>query len=391
MNTAIPAHGRLISLASLLLFCFALRCLAADKPTVLVVAYDGSHIFYIQGDELAEIEEVPKGTELTIESMSGERCFVTYKGRPAYIRRQFLVTREEFLASERAAKGLIEYEGQWVTPEDRKATIQSNLFAAVAKGDSDKLAGTLKTDPSLINATNSEGESLLQFAITRQNEKIARVLLENRAGIDVPGKGGITALDIAAGNGSTNCINLLLAKGADVNSKAESGATPLLTAVAADHIEAVTLLLRHGARLDVADANGYTASQLAVKLGEPAIADLLHKEEASNQLARVEAAKQQAAQASKADEKQQLDAAVARWPMVRGYGSSRQEFQNQVTGMTKAQLLDYYGRPDSIQRSGTSIERWSYSRLTYDPTTGKRDDMTQVTFEDGTVTGVFFY
>jgi len=46
------------------------------------------------------MEEVPKGTELRIERMSGDRCFVTYKGKPAYIRRQFLVTKDEFLQAQ---------------------------------------------------------------------------------------------------------------------------------------------------------------------------------------------------------------------------------------------------------------------------------------------------
>jgi hypothetical protein len=48
------------------------------------------------------MEIVPKGTEFTIESTSGERCFVTYKGKPAYIRRGFLLTQQEFLETQAA-------------------------------------------------------------------------------------------------------------------------------------------------------------------------------------------------------------------------------------------------------------------------------------------------
>lgn len=46
------------------------------------------------------MEIVPKGTAFAIESTSGERCFVTYKGKPAYIRRGFLLTQQEFLEAQ---------------------------------------------------------------------------------------------------------------------------------------------------------------------------------------------------------------------------------------------------------------------------------------------------
>jgi len=45
-----------------------------DQPTILVVAQDGSQLFYHQNGEPIDSEEVPKGTELTIENVSGERC-----------------------------------------------------------------------------------------------------------------------------------------------------------------------------------------------------------------------------------------------------------------------------------------------------------------------------
>lgn len=89
-------------LLSSIVVCFAVRCLAADQQTVLVVAQDGSQIFYHRNGQPTDMEEVPKGTELRIESASGERCFVTYNGKPAYIRRQFLVTKREFLEAQAA-------------------------------------------------------------------------------------------------------------------------------------------------------------------------------------------------------------------------------------------------------------------------------------------------
>jgi hypothetical protein len=87
---------------SSILISLVVRCPAADQPTVLVVAQDGAELFYHRNGKPTDIEVVPKGTELTIESTSGERCFVTYKGKPAYIRQQFLATKQEFLKAQAA-------------------------------------------------------------------------------------------------------------------------------------------------------------------------------------------------------------------------------------------------------------------------------------------------
>jgi len=92
--------GRSLAFVFIVLLGFAGPCLAADQQTVLVVAQDGSEIVYHRNGQPVDMEDIPKGTELTIESTSGERCFVTYKGKPAYIRRQFLVTKQEFLEAQ---------------------------------------------------------------------------------------------------------------------------------------------------------------------------------------------------------------------------------------------------------------------------------------------------
>ena len=109
---------------SSILVCFALHSVAADQQTVLVVAQDGSQIYYHQNGEPIDSEEVPKGTELTIESRSGERCFVTYKGKPAYIRRQLLATKQEFLDAQQKAT-----QQQVVLPAESRASTQQQVAA----------------------------------------------------------------------------------------------------------------------------------------------------------------------------------------------------------------------------------------------------------------------
>lgn len=95
--------GKFATFISVSLFCFAPHSFAADQPTALVVAQDGAQLFYHQNGRPTDMEVVAKGTELKIEKMDGERCFTTYNGKPAYIRRQFLVTKAEFLAAQQKA------------------------------------------------------------------------------------------------------------------------------------------------------------------------------------------------------------------------------------------------------------------------------------------------
>ena len=126
---------KLVVLLSSILVFFTLRCFAADQQTVFVVAQDKSQIFYHQNGTPIDSEDVPKGIELTIESTSGERCFVTYKGKPAYIRRQLLATKQEFLEAQQKAT-----QQQVVPPAESSTSTQQQVAAtltanAVTKDD----------------------------------------------------------------------------------------------------------------------------------------------------------------------------------------------------------------------------------------------------------------
>ena len=143
------------------------------------------------------------------------------------------------------AKGLVEYDGRWMTPEEKKMAVQEKLFDAVQKGDSTGL------------------EELLA------------------SGADVNGhtKAGVTPLHVAASSGNTNLIKLLIAKGADVNSRATDGSIPLHAAVASNRKEVVELLIQSGTRIYATDPDGRTPSELAVAMGREAIVEVLRTEE----------------------------------------------------------------------------------------------------------------
>src|SRR5882672_10405752 len=77
---------------------FALAAVASESTTQssYVVGVDDAQVFYHQNGTPTAIEEIPKGTEIKIESVAGERCFFEYKGKPAYVRMKSLESKGEF-------------------------------------------------------------------------------------------------------------------------------------------------------------------------------------------------------------------------------------------------------------------------------------------------------
>jgi hypothetical protein len=427
MNFHAIFGGKLTAIASILLLCLTLPCVAADQPTVLVVAQDGAQLFYHQNGQPTDMEEVPKGTELTIESTTGERCFVTYKGKPAYIRRQFLLTRDEFKKPvfeagqtaegvieyqgksiapdeqfrreqtakglveyqgewltpdeksrrEQTAKGLIEYDGHWLTPEGKKTAIQKNLTDAVEKGDATRFQELLNANTDLIDATNSEGMTLLQVAAAKQDEHIVSVLLERGADVNARDKNGNTPLPMAASGGNTNLVTLLIAKGADVNSRADNGPTPLLAAVASDQKAVVELLMQHGAHLDATDANGRTALQLAVALNREAIAEMLRKEETQRSEQAKEGERQRQEEARKQEERRREDAAHELAEKLRAGELTVPELVPVFRGMTKDEVIALLGRPNVEGRAGNEFQ---YYDKAYSVLKDSKDTILIITF-----------
>ncbi len=60
-------------------------------------------------------------------------------------------------------------------------------------------------------------------------------------------------------------------------------------------------------------------------------------------------------------------------------------------GKTKQQLIQIFVPPSSTQQStGSPEEFWYYENLTYDTTTNRANDLTQVVIENGVVTRINF-
>lgn len=194
---------------------------------------------------------------------------------------------------------------------------------AARKGDMKKLKELLLTDPKLVAAKDSNGDTPLHLAALHgqlaaaqalidagadvnarnnytpflpddinqefmtKNQQDPVILLHSRAvtqteelssqGIDARQlKNGYTPLDLAEfGISHAKMVQLLVAHGANVNAQAASGATPLFWAAMRDQKDDVKFLLDHGANPNLADAYGDTILDCALRLGYQSLVQML--------------------------------------------------------------------------------------------------------------------
>lgn len=126
-----------------------------------------------------------------------------------------------------------------------------------------------------LNATDAEGETLLEMATRYDDLVILRLLLDNGAlGLD-------KALFAACREDSIDCARELLARGANPNARSDPEEwTPLMVAVQdTSDLTLIELLLEHGANPSTTDADGWTVLMHYARTEEPerAIYDCLVK------------------------------------------------------------------------------------------------------------------
>lgn len=85
----------------------------------MVVNVETTEVFYVRDNKAVALDHAPKGTEIIVEKRILGNCYGQYRGRPAYIHRDALVTKEEFFVESQRAKGLVKYRGEWLTPNEK--------------------------------------------------------------------------------------------------------------------------------------------------------------------------------------------------------------------------------------------------------------------------------
>ena len=147
------------------------------------------------------------------------------------------------------------------------------LHHATAFGTVDAMTFLLDAGAD-VNAKNRRGSTPLHWAI-RDQAKV-RLLLARGAAINARQVEGRTPLYQAASLGDgTEMMRLLLSKGADPNIALANGRTPLMAVADHGDVEAITLLLDAKAPVDTKNGAGETALILAAGDGNPRAVQLL--------------------------------------------------------------------------------------------------------------------
>ena len=117
------------------------------------------------------------------------------------------------------------------------------LATIVKNNDPEKMKWMLNQGAN-INATDSDGYSLLFFALEFQNTSMLEFLLSNGANPNCPNHESITPLIAAIANGRTKAAELLIKYGADLT-WTDEGDTALTLAVSEGQLSVVSCILEH--------------------------------------------------------------------------------------------------------------------------------------------------
>ena len=151
-----------------------------------------------------------------------------------------------------------------------------DLFEGAALGRIDRVRVALDDTPDAVHAFSPDGFTALHLAAFFGKPEIARALLDAGASVDAYTTNELAnqPLHAAAAGRHLEVCRLLLAAGADVNATQHGGYTPLHEAAQHGDVEMVELFLSAGADPTIAVIEGGTPADLAEAAGH---ADVAHR------------------------------------------------------------------------------------------------------------------
>ncbi|KAH9016342.1 hypothetical protein EDB85DRAFT_1875056 [Lactarius pseudohatsudake] len=171
---------------------------------------------------------------------------------------------------------LHDIDDRWRQFGDRPKHRGSPLYYASLCGFRDLAAQIIVEHPEQVNARGGQNHSPLVAALYKRHFKVAELLHQHGAAVDVTDDfDNRTPLYAASWEGSIDVTRWLLDHGADPNSQRDDHRTPIHIAAASGHLEVVRMLLGHRARIDAADNKGHTPLHRASNNGHVEIVRLL--------------------------------------------------------------------------------------------------------------------
>jgi len=160
---------------------------------------------------------------------------------------------------------------------------ETALYLAAKKGNKDTVLELLLKQANA-NQANADGITPLMIASQKGHIDIVNMLIKltGPKAVDSNAKAAgyrnVSALYLAVLNNQLDVVRVLLANKADVNITADNGYTPLMVAAHTGNVEIVKLLLENDADKALKNAKGCTAHDLAAKKNHHHICKLLESE-----------------------------------------------------------------------------------------------------------------
>ncbi|XP_075406092.1 E3 ubiquitin-protein ligase MIB2 isoform X3 [Tenrec ecaudatus] len=140
------------------------------------------------------------------------------------------------------------------------------LVVEVALNNAARALDLLRRHPELVD-TKNQGRTALQVAAYLGQMELVRLLLQARAGVDVPDEEGNTALHYAALGNQPEAACVLLSAGCNADALNVSRSAALHVAVQRGFLEVVRVLCDRGCNVNLPDAHADTPLHCAISAG----------------------------------------------------------------------------------------------------------------------------
>ena len=149
--------------------------------------------------------------------------------------------------------------------------VQLNIFEAAATGQTDQLRTLIENDPSVVDSYSPDGFMPLGLAAFFGHAETVNALLAAGAPVNAASREAMqmSPLGSALAAERNDIASALIEHGADVNAKAANDLTPLHTAAARGNLESAKLLLDHGADINAMTKDGKTPISYAEERNHP--------------------------------------------------------------------------------------------------------------------------
>ncbi|XP_076812650.1 uncharacterized protein LOC143459394 [Clavelina lepadiformis] len=148
----------------------------------------------------------------------------------------------------------------------------------IQKGKGKLLGSSKKVN---INHQDSEGFSALHQSAVSGNTRIACLLIDANASVDIQDKKGMRPIHYCAWKGKVELVAALLESGSKCNAQALNGLSPLHLAAQYGHFPVCKILLQYGGDPSLRSSDGTTPLDLACEFGRSEVVELFVSSNAS--------------------------------------------------------------------------------------------------------------